>query len=78
MNIFPHRIHFPYLSYHPVYSHFPVSYVYHIKPIYIHLLPKKPTSYQPFIHNSYNGNGIYTTPFYKHFNHIVTAKMWEN
>lgn len=77
----PNRTYSPYLSYRPVYGHFPISYIYHINPIHIQNFPKYSTPdyfLPPHIQHSYPVSSIYTTPFYKNFNHIITAKTWDN
>lgn len=87
MNIFWNRVHTPHLIYHPGYSSFPVSYTYHIKPIYFQYSPPASTSHHYPLHpvypthstqHSYPGNNVYKTPFFKQFNHIVKAQTWES
>ncbi|MDM5189295.1 hypothetical protein QUF99_18900 [Bacillus sp. DX4.1] len=84
MNIFLNRMHVPHLIFHPLYGSYPIVHTY-IKPIYYQYVPTTSASSYSMhsvpsnpVHNSLPGNNVYGSPFYKHFNHIVKAQIWDS
>ncbi|AIK39619.1 hypothetical protein COM13_09755 [Bacillus pseudomycoides] len=83
MNVFTERIHEPSLIFHSPYSSHAYTKVF-VHPMYIQVYeqPFAPQSQVQLIpsvamYNFFYGPILYGSPFFKHFNHIVKAQIWD-
>ncbi|PEY39468.1 hypothetical protein CN354_08675 [Bacillus cereus] len=83
MNVFVQRIHEPSLIFHSPSSSHSYTKVF-IHPIYtqsfkLPIAPYQQVQYIPSapVHHFSYGPILYGSPFFKHFNHIVKAQVWD-